>query len=177
MVIVGENLKGLILSESICSVDHFDNFSINLKLDSSIYRQSEKAPTEKVIRYGLQRVDDYYDLERLEDGSLKIAPGECILACSSELIRMPLGYLGLVQTKGTLARLFISAHCSDSQIEPGFSGKITLEIVNHSSFSVEIPVGANIAQLYILRCSTDNSEPYSGKYQESDLPTLPLPIK
>jgi len=63
---------------------------------------------------------------------------------------MPLGYIGFVQTKGTLARLFVAAHCTDVQIEPGFSGKVTLELMNQSPFDIAIPVGANIAQIYIM---------------------------
>ena len=99
-----------------------------------------------------------------------------MLACSSQNITMPLGYIGFVQTKGTLARLFVAAHCADAQIEPGFSGKVTLELMNQSPFDIAIPVGANIAQIYIMRCSTDNSKPYNGKYQRCEIPTLPLPF-
>jgi deoxycytidine triphosphate deaminase len=174
MVVVGDNLKGLIEAKEMCGEELFDEFSIKVKLDRTIFRP---IPTkEKIIRYGSQKVEEHYHEEVLEDGELLLKPGECALACSSQPIHMPLGYIGFVQTKGTLARLFVAAHCSDAQIEPGFKGKVTLELMNQSPFEIIIPVGSNIAQIYVMRCSTDNSKAYDGKYQNCDIPTLPLPF-
>jgi dCTP deaminase len=175
MVVVGDNLKGLVQSKKICDKDLFDEFSIKVKLDSTIFRLDSNI--DKTIKYGSHPVDEYYKKEKLENGELVLAPGECVLACSSQNVNMPLGYIGFVQTKGTLARLFVAAHCADSQIEPGFSGRVTLELMNQSPFKIAIPVGSNIAQIYIMRCSTDNSNTYNGKYQNSEIPTLPLPFK
>ncbi|RZM73949.1 deoxycytidine deaminase [Pseudoalteromonas rubra] len=173
MVVVGDNLKGLIRAKDICDEELFDEFSIKIKLDRTVFRLTPQE--KKTIRYGAQTVEEYYKEETLES-ELLLRPGECVLACSSQIITMPLGYIGFVQTKGTLARLFVAAHCADAQIEPGFSGKVTLELMNHSLFDISIPVGANIAQVYVMRCSTDNSKAYKGKYQSSEKPTLPLPI-
>ena len=174
MVVVGDNLKGLIRAKGICEEDLFDEFSVKIKLDRTIFRLT---PIEgKVIKYGSHEVNEYYNQELLKDGELLLKSGECVLACSSQHITMPLGYIGFVQTKGTLARLFVAAHCADAQIEPGFSGKVTLEIMNQSPFDIAIPVGANIAQVYVMRCSTDNSKAYNGKYQSKEIPTLPLPF-
>ena len=173
MVVVGDNLKGLIRAKGICDEDLFDEFSVKIKLDRTIFRLTPQDG--KTIRYGSQTVNEYYNEEKLES-ELLLRPGECVLACSSQHITMPLGYIGFVQTKGTLARLFVAAHCADAQIEPGFSGKVTLELMNQSPFDIAIPVGANIAQVYVMRCSTDNSKAYEGKYQSSEIPTLPLPI-
>lgn len=175
MIVVGDNLKGLIRAKEICNEDLFDEFSIKVKLDSSIFRLKPKEMD--VIKYGFHTVENYYKQEELKDGELVLQPGECVLACSSDNIKMPLGYLGFVQTKGTLARLFVAAHCADAQIEPGFSGRVTLELMNQSPFKIAIAVGADVAQIYVMRCSTDNSKPYNGKYQSSDIPTLPLPFR
>ena len=175
MVVVGENLKGLIQAQGICEDELFDEYSIKLKLDDTVFKL--KPNEDKVIRYGSHHVDEFYEKTKLTSGELILEPGECALACSSQKIKMPLGYIGFVQTKGTLARLFVAAHCADSQIEPGFIGKVTLEVMNMSPFKISIPVGANIAQVYIFRCSTDNSKAYNGKYQSCDEPTIPLPLK
>lgn len=174
MVVIGDNLKGLIQTKNICSDNLYDEFSIKVELNRTVFRL--KAQKGKPIKYGYQNVDEYYNKEELKKGELVLVPGECVLACSSEDITMPLGYIGFVQTKGTLARLFVAAHCADQQIEPGFSGRVTLELINLSPFEISIPVGANIAQIYIMRCSTDNSKGYDGKYKGSDIPTLPLPF-
>lgn len=174
MIVVGENLKALILGNSMCPSDQFDETSITLKLDSTVFRPIDNQSS--VVRYGTHSVESFYKEEVLKDGELTLDSGQCVLACSSARIFMPMGYMGLVQTKGTLARLFVMAHCSDSQVEPGFRGKITLELINLSSLKIVIPVGSPVAQLFIARCSTDNCRPYAGKYVDSDLPTLPLPF-
>lgn len=175
MIVVGENLKGLIRRARMCNEDAFDEYSITLKLDEIIFEPIKEIG--KPIRYGTHSVEDYYKEKKLKAGDLTLKPGDCVLACSNQEIKMPLGYIGFVQTKGTLARMFVSAHCADSQIEPGFEGKVTLELINNSPFEIIIPVGSAIAQIYITRCSTDNCKPYSGKYKNCQKPTLPLPIK
>ena len=175
MIVVGDNLKGLIRRAEICNEELFDEYSLTLKLDDIIFRPKEN--TDKPIKYGTHAVDGFYEEIKLDSGELTLKPGECVLACSNQPITMPLGYIGFVQTKGTLARLFVAAHCADAQIEPGFQGKVTLEIMNNSPFNIIIPVGSPVAQIYLMRCSTDNCKPYSGKYKDFDKPTLPLPIK
>jgi len=85
-----------------------------------------------------------------------------------------LGYFGLVQTKGSLARLFVSVTCCDGQIEPGYNGKVTFEMVNLGPNIVKIPIGAKIAQTYVVRCSSRVTPAYAGKYQGATGPTGPV---
>jgi deoxycytidine triphosphate deaminase len=175
MFVVGENLRGLIETHDICDEKLFDNHSISINLgDTAFY---PKAGEEGSILYGTHNTEDFFQEAPLSSGTLKLAPSQCVLTSSSSNIFMPQGYIGFVQTKGTLARMFVVSQCADPQIEPGFTGKITLEMVNHSPFQVEIPVGQPIAQLFIARCSTNNSTPYSGKYNNAKGPTLPQPFK
>jgi deoxycytidine triphosphate deaminase len=173
MIIIGNNLKGLIESRNICEPELFDEFSISVKMDKLIARLLPNSGA--TIKYGLSDVKKYYQQEELSD-SLILTPMECVLACSTHKFCIPYNYIGFLQTKGTLARLFVSAHCSDSHIEPGFNGKITLEITNHSPFNIEIPVNSIVAQLFIMRCSTVTKNPYNGKYSEAQEPTIPLPF-
>jgi deoxycytidine triphosphate deaminase len=86
---------------------------------------------------------------------------------------MPNGFFGLIQTKGTLARLFVSATCNDGQVEPGYKGKLTLELMNFSNYQVDLPIGCEVAQLFIFQCSGETVNPYAGKYQAATGPTLP----
>lgn len=171
MIVVGENLKGLVKANNICDERFVDEYSITLILDKRIYRL--RNDPDVVVRYGMQNVEDLYEYHTVENGEVLLRRGECVLACSANSIRIPQGYMGLVQTKGTLARLFVAAQCSSAQIDPGFQGKITLELVNHSTFAVSINVGMPVANVYLLRCSTDNPSPYRGGYSDSDRPLLP----
>lgn len=174
MFIIGANLLGLIEGYSICDPKSWDNFSISLSLGANIYRCDGNA--QVALNYGSQDMSRYFIGERLDGGELSLAPGECVLANSSEKICMPLGYIGFLQTKGTLARMFVMAHCTDSQVEPGFTGCITLELCNLSCWTIKIQVGAPIAQLFVARCSMEASHGYDGKYSNFELPTIPMPF-
>lgn len=171
MMIVGENLLGLIRQYDLCPERLFDQFSITLELDDCVLRPVRKS--DEPIRYDMQDVEHLFEEHRLKHGELILAPGEAVLGCSSDIIKMPVGYMGLLQAKGSLARLFVSVHCSDSQVEPGFEGKVTFELVNHSPFDIALGFRAKVAQLFIFKCSTANTEDaYKGRYQNADKPTV-----
>ena len=173
MLVVSENLRGIAQSLNLCQPQFVEEFSISICLDRQVRRMHLQPKAGTQITYGTPYDEDeiFAAPESLRT-DLKLMPGENVLGCSSESYKMPLGYLGLVQTKGSLARLFVSATCNDGQIEPGFEGRITLELTNHASVPIMIPVGAPVAQMFILRCSTEVERPYNGRYQHATGPTL-----
>lgn len=171
MIITGTPLLELIKQKKICSEKSFDEFSITLFLDKTIYRPIEE-PAEIIYSSNIN-TEKLYKQEEAVNSFITLKPGDCLLACSNEKINMPQGYMGLVQTKGTLARLFVSAHCSDAQVEPGYSGKVTLELINHSKNTINFVVDSPVAQIYIFECHPNNGPLYSGRYQNASAPTIP----
>lgn len=173
MYIVGENLRRLTMQKAICDLTLVDRFSLAVTLGPKFYRLKNDA--DFVVRYGSQSdVSTLYEVQTSQNGEITLKPGEQVLACSGANFLMPAGYIGFLQTKGTLARLFVSLTCSDAQVEPGFDGYITMEIVNHAPWSVTITVGARVGQLYIAKCSNSETS-YDGRYKGAakDGPTLP----
>lgn len=116
MIVVSENLKGLIEQTSLVPLTALDEFSITLTLSKDIVRLD--VPNGQEVVYGTKVPEEYIKEEVLTD-ALILSPRQAVLACSKELVKMPKGYMGLLQTKGSLARLFVSVHCSDGQVEPG----------------------------------------------------------
>lgn len=94
-----------------------------------------------------------------------------VLVCSEEILNMPLDIMGFVQTKGSLARGFLTVHMCDGQIDPGYRGKITLELFNFSDFYYKLVPGMAIAQLFLIELASSVIEGYNGRYQNSDTPT------
>lgn len=172
MLIVSENLAGLVRQFEICPEALIDEFSLEVKLGAKVRRQ-RKADTFEPLIFG-ETYDEnaYFAPEETVGRDCSIAPGEALLACSADVYAMPRSHFGLLQTKGSLARLFVSITCNDGQIEPGYRGRITLELVNSAKFPVVIPKGSAIGQLYIFRCGSPAAKPYSGRYQNADAPTL-----
>ncbi|WP_197714110.1 dCTP deaminase domain-containing protein [Ferriphaselus amnicola] len=117
----------------------------------------------------------FSDREEIQQ-NLTLKPGQQVISCSKHKYKIPLDYFGLVQTKGTLARLFVSATCNDGQVEPGFDGYVTLEIINNSPWEIDIPVGSDVAQLYLVKCASPASKAYHGRYAEKSKegPTIPI---
>jgi len=174
MIIVSDNLAGIAKSLEICSQNLVEEFSLQIKLDRQIRRLQTPLNELPPIQYEspINHAAYYCDPESVAE-SVVLGPRECVLACSQDTYKMPLGYFGLIQTKGSLARMFVSATANDGQVEPGYSGKVTLELINHSPFAVALRPGAAVAQLFILRCSSEVLKPYSGRYQGATGPTLP----
>ena len=169
MLIVGENLRSLILQEQICEEQCYDNTCISLSLGSEEIRFSSNG---KIIDYGEIIPEECTHKEDITVNGLVLSPHESAIASSFETIGIPVGYFGLLQTKGSLARLMVSLHCSDGQVDPGFSGKITFEIINNSEFTVRIRKKQTVGNLYLFKTSTDANDAYSGRYQNAKGPTV-----
>lgn len=107
---------------------------------------------------------------RTIDDFIILPPNGKVLACSQEEVSMPHSMMGFVQTKGSIARGFLFAHICDGQIDPGYKGKITLELLNSSDFYYKLVPGMPIASLFFF--NTDESiDDYDGRYQNSMNPT------
>lgn len=174
MLIVGENLRQLIIQENICDEQCYDTSCISLSLGDSVVRL---RPTEKhtVLDYGTTIPEECIIKELIGSQGLQVRPHESVIASSHETIHIPLGYFGLLQTKGSLARLFISLHFSDGQIDPGYNGKITFEMFNGSEFTIRINRRQLVGNLFIFKTSTDNTPEYKGRYQNSTEPSIFVP--
>lgn len=142
-----------------------DEVSVELHLDSTLLRYLPRPrPAE---------LPSDLDFERIHigpDESFLLPPGDCVLACSRERVSMPTDHMGFVQTKGSIARGFLLAHACDGQIDPGYSGHVTLELVNLSSITYVLREGLPIARLFVESISSPVRS-YSGRYQGSVGPT------
>lgn len=78
---------------------------------------------------------------------LKLRPGDFILACTRETIRLSPCFAARVEGKSSLGRLGVAVHITAGFIDPGFEGQITLEIANLSPANVILHVGMPIAQI------------------------------
>ena len=174
MLIVGANLQSLVEQYHIVDNEHaYDVNSLVLRLDRS-YVEIRPGP-DKEITYGQQIPDEWIHRAEMYGEGVVIPPQGAILACSKERVSIPAGYFGLVQTKGSLARLFVTAQCSDGQVEAGYRGKITLEVCNLAPFRVRLLPGQKVAQLFIFKTSLRSAPLYEGRYQGADAPTIQVP--
>jgi dCTP deaminase len=175
MLIVGDNLKSLVEQYHIVNNPRrYDTNSLTLTLDRGLIFLEPDTPQAEVI-YGHSIPQEWIKEVDIQDDGIVLQPKSSVLGCSSEIINMPRGYFGFLQTKGSLARLFVLINYCDGQVEAGYSGKITFEICNMANFAVRLYRNQEVGQLFIFKTSTTYVEPYHGRYQNAQKPTIQIP--
>jgi dCTP deaminase len=101
-----------------------------------------------------------------ENGSafFVLPPFSYALGVSLELISMPSNVMGITDGKSTYARQ--GTIINVTPIEPGWSGHLTICVVNPLAFPVRIYANEGIVQIMFVRLSGDSAQDYGdGKYQ------------
>lgn len=100
----------------------------------------------------------------IEGSSITIPPHSFILATTQEYIKMPNDLTAFVEGRSSIGRigLFIQ---NAGWIDPGFEGRITLELYNASSLPIKLEAGKRICQLVFCKMDEAAENPYVGKYQ------------
>lgn len=95
--------------------------------------------------------------------------GNLALGSSIEYFHMPTMLMGRVLNKSTWARKGLDASMT-TNIEPGWRGNLTIELLYNGQEVLTIPAGAGICQVIFERIL--NAAEYEGKYQ--DQPDRPV---
>ncbi len=145
-------------------------FSIDLRLGSMLVQYPPQTIKIGVDRPKSREID-------ITGSSYILHPGEFILGTTLEKVCIPNGYLGVIETKGNIARAGIQVHNNDGHIDPGFCGHITLEIknMNNNDVFIELIPDTPICQLFIGKLSSACDSPYNGKYLNQVKPTTYYP--
>lgn len=127
--------------------------------------------------------DNHNYIDPLDTNSIKIKyfkapnfviqPNQNVLGVTNETVTMPPYCLGIVKGKSTYARLGVIINTTP--IEPGWQGRITLNIYNSSNKPVKLYTNQGIAQIIFLRGSIPSKlyNDVTGKYQNTHNITLP----
>lgn len=117
------------------------------------------------------------ELEKPENFVLD--PGEFVLGLTHESIKVPKHLIALVEGRSTYARVGLSMHQTAPWIQPGWSGPIVLEIMNHGSLSIALtPIVDRPCQVTFLELKTGLAEDLgygtraSDRYQDQKHPLV-----
>lgn len=132
--------------------------SIDLRLDSTLLAWTD---TVGVVDPAVPQ--DLWRVRHVPDGhTYPLAPGEMLLASTLEHVTLPDDLAARVEGKSSLARLGLAAHITAGFIDPGFTGHITLELVNHAPRPVLLHPGMRIGQLCVIPMAAPVARPYGG---------------
>jgi dCTP deaminase len=103
----------------------------------------------------------------VEVDNYPLEPGDFVLGVTKEFINVPDNLTVMLAGKSTLARMGLQIHITAGWVDPGYRGKLTLEIVNNSSNILQLHPGMLIGQLVFLEMKKKPDQVYKGKYQDS----------
>jgi dCTP deaminase len=148
--------------------------SIDLRLDAEfrVFRVTGRPYID--VR---EPVDDLTDTVTIREGEPFIMqPASFCLGSTVETITLPDDIVARVDGKSSLGRLGLLVHATAGYVDPGWTGKLTLELSNQSQMPIALYLGMRIAQISFLRLTTPVDRPYGSpglgsKYQGQTGPT------
>lgn len=128
------------------------------------------VPSYELEFFTIPRYDDPIDAR------FNLLPGEFIKAEIEEYVSLD-AYVGAkLDGKSTLGRVGLFVHVTAGLIDPGWHGRITVELFNGGPRPVRLWYGMPIGQLEFTVFDTPVANPYDGKYQGDIVVTGARPI-
>lgn len=90
-------------------------------------------------------------------------PGEFVLAMTLETVELPDDIVGRLEGRSSLGRLGIVVHSTASLIDPGFAGKIVMELGNLGRVPVALYPGMRVCALTFEKLNSSVETPYNKK--------------
>lgn len=102
---------------------------------------------------------------RVTDGKRACLPRRGFaLATTLETIGIDSFHVARIEGKSTYGRQGLLVHCTAGYIDPGFRGRITLELVNVGPKPIYFLPGQPICQLSVLRLTSEALHPYGSPH-------------
>ena len=110
-----------------------------------------------------------------KDEPFVLHPGGFALGVTLERVRLAADLVARVEGKSSLGRLGLLVHATAGYVDPGWDGRLTLELSNVSRLPVRLYRGMKIGQLAFVNLTTPADAPYGSpalrsKYQGQDGP-------
>jgi dCTP deaminase len=148
--------------------------SVDLRLDRSfrIFRITARPYVDVH-----EDMDDLTELVEIDaEQPFIIHPGTFCLGTTMEKITLPEDIVARVDGKSSLGRLGLLVHATAGYVDPGWTGKLTLELSNQSQMPIALYPGMRIAQISFLALTSPVDRPYGSpslgsKYQGQTGPT------
>ena len=147
--------------------------SVDVHLDKRIlvFRNSRRPYID--VR---QDLSDLTEMEEIGEQPFILHPGEFVLGSTLETIEIPEDLVARLEGKSSLGRIGLLIHSTAGYVDPGWKGRLTLELSNVANLPVTLYHGMKIGQISFLQLSTPADIPYGSpelgsKYQGQTVPT------
>ena len=167
MVLSDRSIRRLV-EEGRIGIDPFDEgliqpSSVDVRVDRlfRVFRNS-RYPFIDVK----QEMEDLTELVETADSEPFILhPGEFVLGSTLERITLPDDLVARLEGKSSLGRLGLLIHSTAGFVDPGWNGRLTLELANILNLPITLYAGMPVAQISFMQLSTPADRPYgSARY-------------
>ncbi len=121
--------------------------------------------------------EDLTEMIEVADGEPFIVhPGEFILGSTLERVGLAADIAAQLGGKSSLGRLGLIVHATAGFIDPGFEGRVTLELSNVANLPIRLYPGMKVGQISFFDMTTPADRPYGhpalgSKYKGQGQPT------
>ena len=156
---VGDLVIGPLADEAV----QIQPASVDLRLAEEliIFHPAQVACLDPRDPSTLARATEHVRVE--PDQGFILNPGEFVLGCTVERVRIPGDLVGVVDGRSSIGRLAIVVHATAGFIDPGFEGQITLELSNLGRIPVRLYPGTRLAQIVLHQLTSPAEAPYGNE--------------
>jgi len=137
--------------------------SLDVRLDN-IFRVFNHTQIPYIDPKNKSTFENLTEVVKVEENKpFVLQPGQFILASTLEEVELPDDIGARIEGRSSWGRLGIIVHSTAGYIDPGFKGKITLEMSNIGMLPVLLYPGMRICQLSFEKLSSPAQKPYPQK--------------
>ncbi len=165
MVLSDRDIRRQIEQERIV-IDPYDDdavqpASVDLRLGSSLRVEKE---SQLALINPYERSDDHWSVVELDPKiHYALLPGEFALGITIENVEIPDDIVGRLDGKSSLGRLGLVVHSTAGFVDPGWRGKLTLELSNLSNRPIALFSEMKISQISFVWLSSPAERPYGSE--------------
>ncbi len=154
--------------------DQINPASVDLRLGNQ-FRVFKHAEVTHIDPKNMNSSNDLMKLVEIDPRTpFIIHPGEFVLGITEEYVKLPDDLVGRLDGKSSWGRLGIVIHSTAGTVDPGFEGKLTLEIANISKVPVCLYPSTKICKITFDTLTSPSELPYNkrkdSKYMKQKSP-------
>lgn len=113
---------------------------------------------------GIIQMDTEIKYREVESEQITLPPHSFLLATTMEYVELPENITAFVEGRSSIGRMGLFVQ-NAGWVDPGFKGRITLELYNANSLPIQLKANHRVCQLVFCKMDQKSSAPYQGKYQ------------
>ena len=135
--------------------------SVDIRLDSEILVFRNNWRTHIDV---MKPADDVVEKVAIEEGRpFLLHPGQFALGSTLEAVTIPDDIVARIEGKSSLARYGLLIHSTAGFVDPGWTGKLTLEFSNVGILGITLHKGMKVGHISFTQLTTPAENPYGSR--------------